>query len=58
MVKFITGNQAVVLGAKKAGATLMCGYPITPATEILQEWALLCEQEKKYKIILRYIYGK
>lgn len=33
---FITGNEAAVLGAIDAGAKAMFGYPITPATEILE----------------------
>jgi len=36
--QFITGNEAAVLGAIDAGAEVMFGYPITPATEILQGW--------------------
>lgn len=35
---FITGNEAAVLGAIDAGAKIMYGYPITPATEILEGW--------------------
>jgi len=35
---FITGNEAAVRGAIDAGAKIMYGYPITPATEILQGW--------------------
>jgi len=35
---FITGNEAAVLGAIDAGAQVMFGYPITPASEILQGW--------------------
>ncbi len=50
--QFITGNQAVIEGAKRIGASCMCGYPITPATEILQEWAKLHDNEpEKYKFI-------
>lgn len=37
-VKFISGNEAAVLGAVEAGAEVMFGYPITPATEILENW--------------------
>lgn len=33
----ITGNEAVGLGAMRAGVTFAAAYPITPATEIL-EW--------------------
>jgi len=37
--KFITGNEAAIMGAKNAGAIFMAGYPITPSTEILEGWA-------------------
>ncbi|MFA7243708.1 MAG: ferredoxin oxidoreductase [Patescibacteria group bacterium] len=37
--KLVTGNEAAVLGAIAGGAEIMFGYPITPATEILQNWA-------------------
>lgn len=37
--KFLTGNEAVFEAALYAGAKIMCGYPITPATEILENWA-------------------
>ena len=40
---FITGNEAAVLGAIDAGAQVMFGYPITPATEILQGWVAKAE---------------
>jgi 2-oxoglutarate ferredoxin oxidoreductase subunit alpha len=43
---FITGNEAAVLGALDAGAKVMFGYPITPATEILQGWIDKCLQNK------------
>lgn len=36
--KFISGNEAAVMGAIEAGAEVMFGYPITPATEILENW--------------------
>lgn len=39
--QFITGNDAVVQGALAAGASFFSGYPITPATEILEKWAKL-----------------
>jgi len=37
--EFLTGNDAVVKGCLVAGATMMTGYPITPTTEIIQNWA-------------------
>lgn len=35
MTQFIDGNEALVLGAIKAGCNFFAGYPITPATPIL-----------------------
>jgi len=35
---YMTGNEAAVRGAVDAGAKIMFGYPITPATEILEGW--------------------
>lgn len=32
----LTGNDAVALGAIAGGCRLMCGYPITPATDIME----------------------
>lgn len=37
MREFITGNQAIVRGAVRAGCNFMAGYPITPASSILNE---------------------
>lgn len=37
--ELLTGNQAIVKGALAAGAQMLTGYPITPTTEILEEWA-------------------
>lgn len=36
-MEFITGNQAVVQGALRAGCDFMAGYPITPASSILHD---------------------
>lgn len=49
--QFITGNEAAVKGALDAGTHIMCGYPITPATEILQLWSQEVEKKKSLKII-------
>lgn len=38
MREFITGNQAVVRGALRAGCDYFAGYPITPASSILSEF--------------------
>ena len=38
------GNEAVALGAMKAGMSFFAAYPITPASEIMH---ILAENEKK-----------
>lgn len=38
MNDYITGNQAVVLAAIRAGCNFVAGYPITPASSILAEF--------------------
>ncbi|HOX41035.1 MAG TPA: ferredoxin oxidoreductase [bacterium] len=48
---FITGNEAAVLGALEAGAKVMFGYPITPATEILQGWIAKTEKDDKLQYL-------
>ena len=35
-IRFLTGNQACVEGAMKAGAKFYAGYPITPSSEIAE----------------------
>ena len=40
------GNQAVVQAALAVGADMFTGYPITPTTEILSEWAKEAENNK------------
>lgn len=37
--RLVMGNEAVVLGALAAGCDFYAGYPITPATEIMEEMA-------------------
>lgn len=37
MREFITGNEAVVRGALRAGCNFFAGYPITPASSILSD---------------------
>jgi len=37
MREFLTGNQAVVRGALRAGCNYFAGYPITPASSILSD---------------------
>jgi 2-oxoglutarate ferredoxin oxidoreductase subunit alpha len=38
-LQFATGNEAVVYGALLAGCRFFAGYPITPATEVLEGMA-------------------
>ncbi len=37
--RLLSGNEAIALGAWEAGATVGCGYPGTPSTEILENLA-------------------
>lgn len=36
MKKFLMGNEAIAMGAMHAGVNLVCGYPGTPSSEILE----------------------
>jgi len=36
MKQFLMGNEAIALGAVRAGVDLVCGYPGTPSTEVLE----------------------
>lgn len=47
----MAGSKAVVLGALDAGATFYAGYPITPSSEIMHEWARTCVEKKDLKFI-------
>ncbi len=38
MREFLTGNQAIVRGALRAGCNFFAGYPITPASSILTDF--------------------
>ena len=46
---FISGNEAAALGALDAGAQIMFGYPITPASEILESWIDEAQKNKQLK---------
>lgn len=35
-MKLLMGNEAIALGAIRAGVNLVCGYPGTPSTEVLE----------------------
>ncbi|MBD3329775.1 2-oxoacid:acceptor oxidoreductase subunit alpha, partial [Candidatus Dojkabacteria bacterium] len=49
MKKLLSGNQAIVEGAKKAGGSYFAGYPITPASEIMHDWAAWADSQHKSK---------
>lgn len=40
MIKMLSGNEAVARGMWEAGVTVASGYPGTPGTEILENYAL------------------
>ena len=42
--KLLNGNDAVIEAGLYAQANMFCGYPITPATEILENWANLANK--------------
>jgi len=48
----VSGNDAVALGAVKAGCTFMSSYPMTPATGVFEAMA---EMEKRYGLVVRQV---
>lgn len=49
--EFLTGNQAAIKGALASGAEMMTGYPITPTTEMIEEWAQESAKNPKLKFL-------
>jgi len=47
----LTGNQAAALGAMSAGLKFFAGYPMTPATGIME---FLAEWAEEYKIVVKH----
>lgn len=47
----MTGNEAIALGAIKAGLKLYAAYPMTPASSILH---FLAPLERKYRILVKH----
>ncbi len=47
----MTGNEAIALGAIKAGLKLYAAYPMTPASSILH---FLAPLERKYRIVVKH----
>jgi 2-oxoglutarate ferredoxin oxidoreductase subunit alpha len=51
MGEFLMGNQILAQAALDAGAKIMYGYPITPASEILETWIKLTEENQEKKLL-------
>ena len=51
MRRLVQGNEAIFLGALKAGASFFAGYPITPASEILVLAAEQAATDPKFKFL-------
>lgn len=47
----VSGNQAVCLGAMAAGCRFCAGYPMTPATPIMEWWAA---HSRQYGLIFKH----
>jgi len=48
---FLTGNEVVIKAALAAGADSFYGYPITPATEIMDGWAEVYSKNSKLNFL-------
>lgn len=48
---FVSGNEAISIGAIKAGCTFYAAYPMTPASSIL---TVLAENEKKFGMVVKH----
>ncbi|MFA7329361.1 MAG: 2-oxoacid:acceptor oxidoreductase subunit alpha [Candidatus Ratteibacteria bacterium] len=48
---FLTGNEALSLGAIKAGCKLLAAYPMTPSSPILH---YLASKEREYNIVVKH----
>jgi 2-oxoglutarate ferredoxin oxidoreductase subunit alpha len=51
MRRLVQGNEAIFLGALKAGANFFAGYPISPSTEILVLAAEYAARDPSFKFI-------
>lgn len=49
--ELLTGNEVLVRGALAAGAKLMTGYPITPTTEIMEDWSEAASKDPSLKFL-------
>jgi 2-oxoglutarate ferredoxin oxidoreductase subunit alpha len=51
MKRLLPGNEAIFRGALRAGANHFAGYPISPASEILQQAALYSEENPEFRFL-------
>ena len=51
MKRLISGNEAIFQGALRAGARYFAGYPISPASEILQQAAFHAEEDPGFRCL-------
>jgi 2-oxoglutarate ferredoxin oxidoreductase subunit alpha len=49
--RLLQGNEAVLLGAVKAGATYFAGYPISPSSEILMAASVYAAKHPEFRFL-------
>jgi len=49
--RLVQGNEAVLLGAVKAGATFFAGYPISPSSEILAQASVYAAHHPEFRFL-------
>jgi 2-oxoglutarate ferredoxin oxidoreductase subunit alpha len=49
--RLVQGNEAVFLGAVKAGASYFCGYPISPSSEVLAQASVYASQHPEFRFL-------
>ncbi len=49
--RLVQGNEAVLLGAIKAGARYFCGYPISPSSEILAQASRYAANHPEFRFL-------
>lgn len=48
----VSGNEAIALGAMRAGCRLLCAYPMTPASAIMHYYAA---NEKEAGVVMKHV---
>jgi 2-oxoglutarate/2-oxoacid ferredoxin oxidoreductase subunit alpha len=51
MKRLVSGNEAIFQGALRAGARYFAGYPISPASEILQQAASRADEDPDFRFL-------